>query len=233
MFDINTKTSDYLNLIVTHECNLKCPFCVDQYRGESLYISEQDVKKALDFARDSGHIKDILLIGGEPTLHPYIVEIAKTVKEYGFNCIMTTNYKLPDVVKELDGIVDSFNISYYSQKTLPKQSEFKSDLTLHTLIHKKQLNTKEKLDAFIALHSPNLALKFSTLTPCNDWAARMQRVSYLDELESDRFVLFNEIIGQRYKDSIIKRYDLVVNDNADQSYKAHTDGQIIQSWTRC
>jgi hypothetical protein len=75
-------------------------------------------------------------------------------------------------------------------------------------------------------------LKFSTLTNCNDWTDKHRDVSYLDSLECKRVVLFNEMVGQLYRGSVIKRYDKIINTIADQSYKAHVNGEIIKSWNR-
>ena len=231
MFDNKTSVSDYMNLILTHECNKKCAFCVDEYVGEKGFVSIETVKKSLYFAKQKG-IRDILLIGGEPTLHPEIIGIAKLVKSMGFHSIITTNYTKPCVVKKLDGIIDCINISYYSQRTLPKQSDFLSDITYSVLIHRKQINTKEKLDEFIDKHAMNANLKFSTLTDCNDWTKKMQHVSYLDSLPVSKIVLFDEIEALIYRGAIIKRYDRVVNENAEQSYKSHVNGNINRSWVR-
>ncbi len=82
--------------------------------------------------------------------------------------ILTTNYSKPDIIKQLDGIIDNFNISFYNQNILPKQKDFKSDITLNVLLHKKQLNTKDELDNFIDKYKEYGQLKFSTLSICND-----------------------------------------------------------------
>lgn len=232
-FDINTKTTDYANLILTHQCNRKCPFCVDCYRGEQGYISLDSVKKGLDACREKG-ITTILLIGGEPTLHPHVITIAKMIKDQGFSSVITTNYGCPEVVAKLDGIVDNMNISYYGQKVLPFSGMFLSDLTLHTLIHSEMLPSKLELDEFITKHEAvgwdNL--KFSTLFPCNEWSKIKGSVDYLDTLECKWGVAFNEILVQEYRGVIIKRYDRIINHNAVQSLKIHVDGTINHSWIR-
>lgn len=231
MFSVKQKTGKYMSLVVTHECNLACAFCVDKYRGSGEFIEMKTVGSALAEAKTKG-VEDILIIGGEPTLHPKIVEIARMVKAEGFRAIMTTNYMLPDVVGRLDGIIDCFNISYYKQKALPCQSSMKSDITLHALIHKKSLNSKQKIDGFIDKHQSVGHIKFSTLSPCNDWAKRNQVGDFLDELDCERVVLFNEMLGQIYRGAIIKRYDRVLTLDAEQSLKAHVDGEISISWDR-
>lgn len=231
MFDGTTSTHDYGTIIVTHECNKKCAFCIDKYRGKSEFISPCILRKHLAKAKENA-LKDILIVGGEPTLHPKIVEICKEVKSYGFNLILTTNYTKPEVVKKLDGIVDSFNISFYNQRELPSQKDFVSDLTLATLIHKKQLNTKEKLDNHIEKYSNRMTLKFSTLSVCNDWTNENQTVEYLDGLDADAMVLFDEIEGLKYKGCIIKRNDRLINTNSHQSMKFHINGEVSRTWER-
>ena len=90
-----------MSIVTTHKCQLNCPFCVDMHGKTNEEISIDNV---------------ILLVGGEPTLHSKIVQIAECVKSNGFKCILTTNYQRPDVILRLDGVVDCFNISYYQSK---------------------------------------------------------------------------------------------------------------------
>lgn len=87
---------------------------------------------------------------------------------------------------------------------MPKQSDFVSDLTLHTIIHNKQLNSKYKLDDFIDKHKNNGHLKFSTLEVCNEWTEKNQKVDYLDNLDCEKVLLFNEIEGLIYIGKEIK-----------------------------
>lgn len=231
MFRIVTKTDEYMSIVVTHVCDRACPFCIDAYRGNNEYIRLQDVAHALKIASQSG-VKDILLVGGEPTLHPAIQEIARLVKLFGFNLILTTNYSKPDVICQLDQYVDSFNISFYNQPKLPSQKDFAADLTLSSLLFQGQLDTKEKLDGFIDKYSTDYILKFSTLTVCNEWTRLHSRVDYLDSLPGETIILFGEIEGKIYRGHIIKRYDRVLFHDAKQSLKCHVDGQITHSWIR-
>lgn len=229
VFKLETKTTDYISIVTNHTCQLNCPYCIDKYHGQNLYISIESVKTALEFARKN-NIKDVLLVGGEPTLHPEILEIAKLVKESGFNLIVTTNYLLLSVVKNLDKYVDSFNISYYHQQELPEQKDFTADLTLSTLISAKNLSTKTELDAFIDKFKDKYTLKFSTLAIINKYTIENQKVDYLDTLPATNIVLFDEILGQIYRGCIIKRHDKIINSKADQSYKCLVNGKICKSW---
>jgi hypothetical protein len=144
MFDVLQKTSRYINLVATHECNRSCPFCIDKYRGSGEFITIDIVHRAMCFAVQNG-IEDVLITGGEPTMHPQIVDIVRKIKSYGLRIIMTTNYSNPGTFRELDGLVDCFNVSWYDQPALPIQIDFKSDLTLHAIIHSSQLSSKKIL----------------------------------------------------------------------------------------
>lgn len=230
-FSLETTTSDYMSIMVTHECNRNCLFCVDQLRGLLAYITLDNVKNALVFAKEKG-IKDILLVGGEPTLHPEIVTIAKMCHESGFNVILTTNFDNLEVVYSLDKYVNSFNFSYYGQRVFPDPEKFKhADLTLSTLVFKGRFDSQKKLDKFIDTHASNYTIKFSTLTNCNEYTNQRSAVPFLDDLPNCNYkVLFNEIIGQEYRGCLIKRYDKVINKQAHQSYKCHTNGIINQTW---
>lgn len=229
MFDIKTKTTEYGSLVVTHECNRHCPFCIDKYRGQYEYISLANVHNAISFAKRAG-LKDMLIIGGEPTLHPEIIRIAEIVKQSGLRSILTTNYTNPEIIKVLDGLIDCFNISFYNQKELPKQCDFISDITITALIHKEQLQTKKLLDSFINKYNNYGHLKFSTLSICNEWTLRMQKVGYLDKLPAEKLLLFDEIEGLLYRGYVIKRYDKIIKNNSYQSLKFHVDGEISHSW---
>jgi len=229
MFNIKIKVNNFMSIIVTHECNKKCPFCIDKNRGTKEYITIQNIINALKYAKKK-KIKDILLIGGEPTLHKDIVLIAKTIKLFGFNLILTTNYTMPNIIKSLDGIVDSFNISFYNQDNLPNQKDYRSDITLSALIYKGQLDTKENLDNFIDDYKDKFILKFSTLTDCNLWTNSHKDIEYLDKLDCEEIILFNEIIGQIYRGHIIKRHDKIINKSAKQSLKCHANGEIKTIW---
>ena len=236
---------DYMTIVVTHECNRKCAFCVDIYRGNEEYITLDNVDKALKFAVKN-NIKDILLVGGEPSLHPDIIEIARMVKSYGLTLIYTTNFDDLDTIYELDKYVDHFNFSYYEQDVvrggtgfdfskLPNPSKIKNaSTTLSYILHSGRVKSKEDLDNIIDRYSERFDnLKFTTLTNVNDFTEAVQIVPFLEEIETDEdFIAFGEIVVQVYRGYEIKRYDKVINESAKQSWKCHADGEMSRTWVR-
>ncbi len=229
MFKKETSVKDYMSIVVTHECTRSCRFCIDANRGKKKYIRMVHVRNALKVAKEKG-ISDILLVGGEPTMHPRILQIAKLVKDRGFNLIVTTNFDRQYVVQELDQYVDSFNISHYDQWRLPDPKCYTADITLSKLLYKGGLDSKEKLDKYIDKYGKHFTLKFSTLSVCNDWTAENYSLPYLNNLPAEKIVLFNEIEGLVYRGHIVKRYDRVVNEKAEQSLKCLVNGELAYHW---
>jgi len=233
MFNSKTTTNDYIFLIVTHECTKRCPFCIDSERGKKEYITLANVKKAIDYCIDN-NVGTITVLGGEPTCHSDIIDICRLIKSYGLNIVMTTNYMNPVVVKALDGIVDSFNISHYDQDVLPKQEDFKSDLTLSKLLIKDDIDTKEKLDAFIDTYQNDFNdIKFSTLTDINEFTRTHKDLPFLNDLLIDRKVtIMGEIEGHYYRGYLIKRFDIKATDNyyCQRSMKMHVNGILKRTW---
>jgi len=235
MFNSNTTTDDYMFLIVTHECNRKCAFCVDKDRGKKQYISIKNVQKAINYALKN-NLKTITILGGEPTLHPKIIDICKLIKSYNFKIVMTTNYDKPELIATLDKyhLVNSFNISHYNQKELPKQKDFYADLTLSKLLFKGGIDTKEKLDKFINENKYRYNdIKFSTLTDINDFTHKNKNLPFLNELPINKKVtIMGEIEGHYYRNYLIKRFDIPATKNTyyKRSMKMHTNGELKREW---
>ena len=208
------KYSDKLLIILTKECNRNCEFCIDRpnrkyYTNDKKFIDLETVKDILKFAEEN-NIKTIALNGGEPTLHPQVVEIAKMIKEKGFTSKIFTNYDFPEVLKKLDGIVDIIRISYYGPMQLPNQKDFKSNITLKIMLTKETFPTIEQLMSFVDEHRSDFYdIKIHTLMQNNDYSINSQ-VGYLDYL-SECYPLKRNEKGDYYHDFMgfqIEREDL-------------------------
>ena len=228
------KHTDKLLIILTKECNRNCAFCIDRpnrkyYKNYKFFIDIETVKDILKFANEN-NIKTIALNGGEPTLHPQVVEIAKMIKESGYFLKIFTNYDFPEVVKQLDGIVDITRISYYGPMQLPNQKDFKSKITLKIMLTKETFPTLQDLIDFINKHRSDFYdIKIHTLMQNNDYSINAQ-VDYLDYLTKHYPLKRNEK-GDYYHDFMgfqIEREDLpnIDYDIEQRIYKAHMDGTI-------
>jgi uncharacterized radical SAM superfamily Fe-S cluster-containing enzyme len=80
------------NIDVTNRCNQRCPICFAN-SAVSGYLYEpslEQIKKMLKMLREQEPtpVSVVQFSGGEPTVHPKIIDIIKMTKEMGFNVIM-------------------------------------------------------------------------------------------------------------------------------------------------
>jgi MoaA/NifB/PqqE/SkfB family radical SAM enzyme len=77
------------SLYVTDRCNLDCSYCTE-YDNSRPHPKLEDLKKWIQKIRDLGTMR-IALVGGEPLVHPDIVELVRYCRELGFATSLTTN----------------------------------------------------------------------------------------------------------------------------------------------
>lgn len=233
MFNLEIKTSDFIHIMVTNRCNRRCPFCFDENRKFGKDITKENFLKILDKAKEN-NIREACIVGGEPLLHPDIVWLCKTCKQYGLKTIITTNYTKPDILKECDKYLDSINISYYNQKDLPDQKDFTADISLSALIYKGRLDNKKELDDFIDTYKDKYHLRLATLVPTPRFPKELCDVSeFLDTLEYDsKTSLFGQIEADIYRGVTIKRHDILLP-KFEQPFSSigHVTGDYNKTWT--
>lgn len=86
-----------MNLIITSYCNSACPYCfagekvdLDNSSRDKRNMSRQNFQWCLDFLHRSG-VKEVKLLGGEPTLHPELPALIEMALGYGFTVIVFSN----------------------------------------------------------------------------------------------------------------------------------------------
>jgi len=132
------------SLYVTDRCNLDCGYCTE-YDNSRPHPKLEDLKKWIKKIRDLGTMR-IALVGGEPLVHPDIVELVHYCRELGFATSLTTNgflltrerlRQLEDAGLQVMQIsVDRMTPSAITKKSfktiLPKLEYFKdSKISLH------------------------------------------------------------------------------------------------------
>lgn len=74
-----------MGLVLTNVCNQRCSWCFEgawKNKKQEL-MSLENIEKLLKWKKwDDGHAPVIYLLGGEPTLHPQLIEIVDMIKEY-------------------------------------------------------------------------------------------------------------------------------------------------------
>lgn len=76
---------------IISSCNMRCVYCHNEGNKKLSMLSIDDIKKIIDSAYDLG-MKSVRLTGGEPLIHPQILEICKMLsEEYGLKVGINTN----------------------------------------------------------------------------------------------------------------------------------------------
>jgi MoaA/NifB/PqqE/SkfB family radical SAM enzyme len=71
---------------LTRVCNNQCLFCLDKDAQNNTVIPFAKIKKELQLGRRNGAVRAVLS-GGEPTLHPRLIDIITTAKRSGYSHI--------------------------------------------------------------------------------------------------------------------------------------------------
>ncbi|MCI8640391.1 MAG: radical SAM protein [Clostridia bacterium] len=231
-------TTNHMNVILTNQCNRNCIFCIarkNTNKTKNSFLSLSNVEKAIEFCKKED-IKTIALTGGEPTLHPNILEIAKMFRSNGFEVAIYTNYDFSEKVKKLDGIVNRIFFSYYGQE-MPRQANFEnSQIIITTLLLKNYFKTIADLDDFIYKYRQMACLLFTVPVNVNDYCEE-QTCEFLEEISKGSYlplILPDGTIMQLYNGCLIKRTDLpkAFIQLDTYSYKMRLDGEISHFYTQ-
>ncbi len=87
------RSSPITFLDITTRCNLACPVCYINATAKGKDLSLEDIKRILHQMKTTTPDTHLVLIGGEPTIHPQFFEILAAVREAGLmkRCYMATN----------------------------------------------------------------------------------------------------------------------------------------------
>jgi len=129
------------HLYVTDQCNLDCFYCTE-YDNSVPHPSRGDLKKWIQKIKELGCIR-IGLQGGEPLLHPDIVEIIQYCKALDLNTSLSSNGFMltPRLIQDLETAgLDSLQISIDRMTPIPSTRK-----SLKTIIPKLEFLKKSKL----------------------------------------------------------------------------------------
>ena len=95
----------------TSECNYNCKFCFHKNMGEYHFSFKEEIKIMLKF-KDMG-VEYINFTGGDPLLHPRLLEYCSYAKSLGMTVSITTNGYLLNSkrIHDMVGIVDWIGLS--------------------------------------------------------------------------------------------------------------------------
>jgi len=113
-----TVQGDSIRVLATHACQERCNFCHNEGAKDYLHtpIGIEETVAFSKRARDEFGLTVVHLTGGEPTLHPQIVDLARALKRADFSVQMTTNGDLPPHLLDeiIEAGVSSINFSLHA-----------------------------------------------------------------------------------------------------------------------
>lgn len=185
----------FIDVEVTSECNLKCPFCATTFRSRKIpkgYMSLNTVKRIVDEGSDNNLYGVKFNIRGEPLLHPQIHEFIEYAKQKGFiDVYFNTNAMfLSEEMswKLIESGLDRLSISFegYSKEVYEKHrvgSEFEIVL--------KNIGNLQSLKKKMGVQHPKIRVQTVMLPDLKDtfeeykkfWSDRADEVGFLDYKE--------------------------------------------------
>lgn len=89
-------TYPYLDVVLTDHCNSRCKFCIAKLVHEKKICDIENHKKKIKYAVDNLGVKEVLLLGGEPTVYNNLFEMIDYCKTLDLNkvCITTNGHRM-------------------------------------------------------------------------------------------------------------------------------------------
>ena len=109
----------YLSVIATNACQRNCPYCINSLTDRSLSLPFEKATKNILKATKKFGIKEAVILGGEPTLYPRLIDLINFLKNdcklrrVGFT---TNGIRLVDdkyLISLIESGVDFINVSYH------------------------------------------------------------------------------------------------------------------------
>lgn len=81
----------YLDIVLTDYCNSNCNFCIADLIHNKLNCNLEIFKEKIKFAVDNLHVREVLLLGGEPTMSKNLLEIVHYLNTLNLDKIVMTS----------------------------------------------------------------------------------------------------------------------------------------------
>lgn len=154
---MNTIGWKRLRLLVTNKCNYRCPFCHNEGQeknGTLNMISLESFKQLIDMLKEED-LEEFHFSGGEPFLHPNIVEMIQYVcstTKWNIGCATNLSLISKEQVESLANTRVKFNIQFpYADAKLFKNSTFNGsfDKTMNNVNLVRKYGLKVGLNSVI------------------------------------------------------------------------------------
>lgn len=122
---------DHADIVVNHQCNMNCKFCVDKFRGSTTDVVKMDkVAQFIQLLKKHTHVSpkyqndngplEVLMLGGEPTLIGVdrLALFCGMIYGAGFRSVISTNARRKDIVREILPFFDWVQVAVYSDEEI-------------------------------------------------------------------------------------------------------------------
>lgn len=214
----------YLSIVMTNNCNKNCFYCINSNTDKSLQLPVDKAINNINKVVDMYGIKEAVILGGEPTLHPELFDFIDKLKTVGLQRfgITTNGIKLLDeefCTKLAKSGVSWINIS---SDTV---DDIQNLICIYNTIKKANDKCKVRinLNVYRGHNDTLMRLKFATIafSQCCD-EMRVSNLIHKDDFsvnpinnkESDDYILSDDEyrnLFDSFIDEMSKEYTLIDN----------------------
>lgn len=133
----------YLDIVFNDHCNARCKFCIAHLVHQKEWASFERQAPKIDYAIQRMGVKEVLLLGGEPTINDSIFQYVEYLKRFNLNkiCITTNGHRMSKDFKYAEKLlscgITHLNLSLMS--LVPsKQQDISGTKVVITLDHLKK-----------------------------------------------------------------------------------------------
>jgi len=180
------------NIHVIGMCNYRCEHCFARCLSNN-YLKPEEWFPVLNYLKTTG-VEKINFAGGEPTLYPYLKELATLVKEMGFTTTIVSNGSLMDEAwfEKMDGLFDWIGLSIDSPA-----EEDEIQIGRHC-IGVKHLENVQKVSKMA--HCRGIKVKLNITVVRRSWNKDFRE--YVSSISPDRTKVFRVLTLKNANDDI-------------------------------
>jgi molybdenum cofactor biosynthesis enzyme MoaA len=165
----------YLDIVLTDYCHANCKFCIGSLVHKKEKIDFGVLKEKVKFAVDNMGVKDVLLLGGEPTVSSILLEVIAFLKTLPLQkIIMTTNgllfamnHNFRD--KILSSGLTNVNISFMNENIEKQHSIVRGPFTLSLKRIQEIYKCAQKNNVKVRINNNIFKYNHDTLSQISDF----------------------------------------------------------------